>query len=108
MYGTALWGIEWAGNINAEKHFFLKQKVLLRMTGHYKGIILEEKDKSYTFWVVVDEEGDIVNVNHPIFGEMKAVFTEKGFAEKALEVSVMRDPCHSQWQVLAANIVEED
>lgn len=63
----------------------------------------EEKD--YTFWAIVDENEDIVSVEHPVWGDLKAVFGNEQYAENALSVSG-KGP--SGWRVVAVEIVEEE
>ncbi len=65
-----------------------------------------EKDKP--FWVIVDEDRDIVNVRHPDFGEIKAVFSEEYMARNALAMSRNADPAHMAWQVLPAIITDPE
>lgn len=64
--------------------------------------------KNYKFWVIVDEHGDIVDVHHRSFGDMKAVFSEKGVAEAALASSIRSTPEHVRWRVVVAEIVEPE
>lgn len=61
-------------------------------------------EKDYTFWAVVDENDDIVSVEHPVWGDLKAVFGNKEDAEAALSTSGMGP---SGWRVAAAEITEE-
>lgn len=62
-------------------------------------------EKDYTFWAVVDENDDIVSVEHPVWGDLKAVFGNKEDAEAALSASG-NGP--SGWRVVAAEIREEE
>jgi len=62
-------------------------------------------EKDYTFWAVVDENDDIVSVEHPVWGDLKAVFGNKEDAENALSVSGKGS---SGWRVVAAEIMEEE
>lgn len=62
-------------------------------------------EKDYTFWVIVDENDDIVSVEHPVWGDLKAVFGDKGDADTALSIS---DKESSGWRVVAAEIMEEE
>lgn len=66
------------------------------------------KEKGKPFWVIVDENDDVVNVHHRSFGEMKAVFGEKESAEAALAISVRSYPDHIKLRVVAAEIVEPE
>lgn len=40
----------------------------------------------YSFFAIVDEEDAVVSVMHEKYGEIKAVFREKGVAEEALSM----------------------
>lgn len=62
-------------------------------------------EKDYTFWAVADENDDIVSVEHPVWGDLKAVFGNKEDAEAALSASG-NGP--SGWRVVAAEIREEE
>lgn len=62
-------------------------------------------EKDYTFWAVVDENDDIVSIEHPVWGDLKAVFGNKEDAEAALSAS-SNGP--SGWRVVAAEIREEE
>lgn len=65
------------------------------------------ENKNRPFWVVVDENNDIVQVMHPDFGVMKAVFGEEEDARKALEMSRKAD-ISILWQVMPAAIIEAE
>lgn len=65
-------------------------------------------EKDYTFWVIVDEEEDIVSVEHPAWGELKAVFANKEQAEDALKTSTKGPYGENTWKVLPATITGEE